>query len=529
MSARAVSFGSAAAPDTTLPAGLPPTSRLGKYLLTGMLGEGAMGVVYRALDPHIDRVVAIKTLRKSLLDTPTGNHSAALRFRNEARAAGRLSHPGIVAIHEYGEDGEQGFIVMEYVEGASLLRCTIPRQRLPLADVLSVCAQLLHALNYAHAHGVWHRDIKPSNLLVTPGGQLKITDFGIARIDATVLTQDATVMGSCGYMAPECYQGVELDRRVDLFACGVLLHELLTGRRPFKGVPGAVMHQLLHQEPPSLVSAACDAEHAVALAPFEPIVARSMARDRDQRYASAQEMLDDLMSAAGGTVASRVSVAAVQGLLTPLHAAAVAHAAPATGPTPPAAPAQVHVLPRKPPSIEPGSATPVQAVPPAPERQAASTTPDISGFDPAELTALASMLVETLGPIARVVVRRAAARSHGLAELVVRVADELPIADEQRRFIEQAHQKFGSAAVQGAHLHHRRPSLPATAAKPLSEEAVQRAQAVLTHHFGPIARVMVTRARSNTDSRERFIAVLTELAADCIDPQRLRVELDAAT
>ena len=374
--------------EVTLPAAMHLTQRLGKYTITDTLGEGAMGVVYRALDPHIDRVVAIKTIRKHLLDGPNGHHDAALRFRNEARAAGRLTHPGIVSIYDYGEENGQGYIVMQYVEGASLLRGTAsPADRLPLADVLSVATQLLHALNYAHAHGVWHRDIKPSNLIVTAGGQLKITDFGIARIDAHALTQDATVMGSTGYMAPECYQGVELDQRVDIFACGVLLYELLTGCRPFKGVPGAVMHQMLYEEMPSLVATARDDAEAVLLAPFEPIVACAMAKDRSRRYPGAQEMLDALTAVAGKTVAARVSVAAVQALMAPRAAARtqVAAASPAQAATsnvpsaaptatapaaplaadaaptdaaatlpaadPMATPARIHMLPRKPQPI----------------------------------------------------------------------------------------------------------------------------------------------------------------------------------
>ena len=146
MSARHASFPGGTA-DATLPSAMHFERRLGKYTLTATLGEGAMGVVYRALDPDIDRVVAVKTIRKALLESATGNHSAALRFRNEARAVGRLSHPGIVSIFEYVEESEQSFIVMEYVEGASLLRGCVPQQRLPLADVLSVMSQLLHALN----------------------------------------------------------------------------------------------------------------------------------------------------------------------------------------------------------------------------------------------------------------------------------------------------------------------------------------------------------------------------------------------
>jgi eukaryotic-like serine/threonine-protein kinase len=545
--------------ELTLPAAMHLARRLGKYTLGDTLGEGAMGVVYRAVDPHIDRVVALKTIRKSVLESAAGNLSAALRFRNEARAAGRLSHPGIVSIYEYGEEGEQSFIAMEYVEGASLLRCTAPQQRLPLEDVLSVMTQLLHALNYAHAHGVWHRDIKPSNLIVTAGGQLKVTDFGIARIDAAALTQDASIMGSCGYMAPECYRGIELDQRVDLFACGVLLYELLTGRRPFAGLPGAVMHQMLHDEPPPLVQAGCSAAEAAALAPFEPIVVCAMAKDRAQRYPGAQEMLDALTEVAAKPIAARVSVAAVQRMMAP-HAAAAAPAPAtvvATEVVPPApAPAVVHMLPRKPqpiyrpvvapvapvaaaasaieaaaaslPSPAPAAVLAPASPPTAPPTAPPTTPPDTTHFEPAALAKLEALLVPTLGPVARVVVRRAAAKSPALGILVARLAHELTSAEERRHFLAQAQQAFGRAETSGTEKPQAsdQMALPVLGSTPLQDAAVQRAERALMRHVGPIACWMVKTARAKSGSREQFIATLAELAADCIDPESLAAELE---
>ena len=567
---QAASAAITATADATRPAPMHLTPRLGKYTLTGTLGEGAMGVVYRAVDPHIDRVVALKTIRKSVLESAAGNLSAALRFRNEARAVGRLSHPGIVAIHEYGEEAEQSYIAMEYVEGASLLRCTTPQQRLPLEDVLSVMTQLLHALNYAHAHGVWHRDIKPSNLIVTAGGQLKVTDFGIARIDATALTQDASIMGSCGYMAPECYHGIELDQRVDLFACGVLLYELLTGRRPFAGLPGAVMHKLLHDEPPQLVAAGCDAAEAAALAPFEPIVACAMARDRAHRYPGAQEMLDALSAVAARPIAPRVSVAAVRRMMaphavapSPAPAAAVATEVlpPPQAPTVPAqAPAVVRMLPRKPqPIYRPVLAPAAQAAASAIEAAPASLPPPASAavlpppsqpesppivpaaappttprhtaqFEPAVLARLEALLAPTLGPVARVMVRRAAAKSSALGVLVARLAHELPSAEERRHFLALAQRAFGHVEATRAETPQRNDALalPVLGSTPLQEAAVQRAERLLMRQVGPIARWMVKTARAKSASREQFIATLTELAADCVDPERLLLALEEA-
>jgi serine/threonine protein kinase len=157
--------------------------RLGKYAITGVLGEGAMGVVYKGYDAGIARSVAIKTVHHRLLGDDAALDSFAARFRNEAQAVGRLSHPGIVAIYDYGQDGGTTYIAMEFVEGRNLAQIIAATPRLPEADVLRLMDQLLDALDCAHRHGVLHRDVKPANLLVTADWQLKVTDFGIARID----------------------------------------------------------------------------------------------------------------------------------------------------------------------------------------------------------------------------------------------------------------------------------------------------------------------------------------------------------
>jgi serine/threonine-protein kinase len=523
----------ATAGDQTVPAAMPIVRCLGKYRITGTVGEGAMGVVYRALDPDIDRAVALKTIRRSLLDQPQaggGPLAAALRFRNEARAAGRLSHPGIVAIYEYGEDADDSFIAMEYVEGTSLLGCTTPRNRLPLADTLSVLGQLLDALSYAHARGVWHRDIKPSNLIVTAGGRLKITDFGIARIDATALTQDALVMGSCGYMAPECYHGVGLDKRVDLFACGVVLYELLTGRRPFEGQPGAVMYRLLHEEPPPLASHAVDAAEAAAFAPYEVIVARAMARDREMRFASAQEMLDALTIVRGQPLPPRLSIDAVQRL----RGTAAAPARPHHGDT--SALQRALGACRAP---APSSAPRPTAVPstPRPDTQgspAFATLPP-SPFDAATLAVAEQLLRPALGPLAALVVRRAAARCRSVPALVALLAHEPMAAEERRELLARAQRAFGAPPVppRDAHAARREPApppmaLPVLGDTPLADDAVQRAERTLVRQIGPIAKLMVRHARAQCTSREAFIVALADAAADCVERERVLEELQRA-
>ena len=222
--------------------------RLGKYEIKSALGKGAMGIVYKGFDPQIERHVAIKTIRKDLVDPDLAAQYMA-RFRNEAKAAGRLHHPGIVGVYEYGEEDAIAFIVMEYVEGMGLRDYLTRRANFDFAQLVALMTQLLAALAYAHDKGVVHRDIKPSNLIVTPQGVLKIADFGIARVDRSNLTTVGMVIGTPSYMSPEQCRGLEADPRSDLFSAGVVLYELLTGTKPFRGTLEAIAYAICSEEP----------------------------------------------------------------------------------------------------------------------------------------------------------------------------------------------------------------------------------------------------------------------------------------
>jgi serine/threonine-protein kinase len=187
-------------------------THLGKYEIESVLGKGAMGIVYKARDPHIERTVAIKTVRKDLLDADLAAHFMA-RFRNEARAAGRLHHPNIVGIYEYGEAENVAYIAMEYVDGTGLREYLNRKAQFELHQVIAILVQLLGALDFAHAQGVVHRDIKPANLILTSSGVLKVADFGIARIDASNMTMTGMVMGTPSYMAPDSAGDAERSSR----------------------------------------------------------------------------------------------------------------------------------------------------------------------------------------------------------------------------------------------------------------------------------------------------------------------------
>jgi serine/threonine-protein kinase len=246
-------------------------NKLGKYQIRRTLGKGAMGIVYEGFDPVIERTVAIKTILPSQLNSAEVVGLMA-RFKREAQAAGRLNHPGIVAIYEYGEDIAQdvtdeeatvfagpsategaqrvAYIAMEFVKGRELRDFFEKGERFPLGEVLRIMSEILEAMDHAHANGVVHRDMKPANLILLENGRVKVADFGIARIEASELTQTGTVMGTPSYMSPEQFMGQPVDGRSDLFSCGVILYQLLTGEKPFTGESTTtIMYKVLREDP----------------------------------------------------------------------------------------------------------------------------------------------------------------------------------------------------------------------------------------------------------------------------------------
>src|SRR5512144_2834125 len=258
-------------------------TRLGKYEIRGELGRGAMGVVYEGFDPLIARTVALKTIRADQL---AGDAAAALiaRFRNEAQAAGRLTHPGIVSIYEFGEDNGVWFIAMEFVKGRELKACFEAGERFDTADAVRVMTQILAALAYPHRRGVVHRDIKPANIILLPDGSVKVADFGIAHIESSNLTQVGTVLGTPSYMSPEQILGLPVDGRSDLFSAGVILYQFLTGERPFSGSSTTTMRKVLKENPlppPTL--------NFRVLPVFDAVVQKALAKRPDERYQNAEE------------------------------------------------------------------------------------------------------------------------------------------------------------------------------------------------------------------------------------------------
>ena len=274
--------------------GDPKSERFGRYQILSELGRGAMGVVYQARDPKINRVVAVKTISMDG-QPPEEEREYRERFFREAEAAGRLSHPGIVTIFDMGEEPETRapYIVMEFVGGQSLDKVLArDDHKLPLETALQLTVELAEALDCAHGQGVVHRDLKPANILITEDGHAKIADFGVAKLNLANYTLAGRVLGTPAYMSPEQLNGDAVDGRSDLFSLGVILYTILTGYRPFQGNSAlTVSFKVVNRQP--VPATVLDTDLPPGL---DYIIARAMAKDPAQRYQRGMEMALDIQA-----------------------------------------------------------------------------------------------------------------------------------------------------------------------------------------------------------------------------------------
>jgi len=262
--------------------------KIGRYKIEGLLGQGTMGVVFKAYDPALERHAAIKVMNTGV----EVDDELRARFFREARSAAKLSHPNIISIYELGENRKRPFIAMEYVEGEDLKAIIKKRAFIPLKEKLRWVSHICEALDYAHDHGVIHRDIKPGNVFITKDGTLKILDFGLARLASSEMTRSGMLLGSPYYMSPEQVKGSQdIDGRSDLFSVGVVLYELISYRRPFEAdTPTSVCFQIVSEShhPIRLVLPGCPAE-------LEHIINRALSKDRETRYQSGSELTAALL------------------------------------------------------------------------------------------------------------------------------------------------------------------------------------------------------------------------------------------
>src|SRR6267142_2957226 len=266
-------------------------TKAGRYEIQGELGRGAMGVVYKAIDPVIGRTVAVKTLRLSEEGTGLSRPELLNRFQTEARAAGLLTHPNIVVVFDAGEEEGLFYITMELVEGKSLQGLLDAGQAFPLPRVLRIMEQTCSALHFAHERNIVHRDIKPANLMLTADDTVKVTDFGTAKIlQFGTVQQTAHVMGTPSYMSPEQIKGRAVDGRSDIFSLGVMLYEMVTGKKPFPGQNiTTVIYKIVNEEPvpPRQIDSSIHGG-------LSAVVMKALAKEPEVRYQSCRELLEDL-------------------------------------------------------------------------------------------------------------------------------------------------------------------------------------------------------------------------------------------
>lgn len=447
---------------------------LGRYQIQDRLGGGAMGVVYKAHDPVIDRPVAIKVVRADLLDHQDREEFLG-RFRREAQAAGRCSHPNIVGVYDFFDDPERPFIAMEYVEGRELADLIGQRTVFDPREVMLIVLQVLSALGYAHQRQIVHRDIKPANVILLEGGHVKVADFGVARIGTVNATQLGTVLGTPSYMSPEQCMGQEVDHRSDLFSCGVLLYEMLTGERPFPGNTATeILYRLLNHKPRDIREL-----RANLPASLEAIVARALAKQPEARFQNAQIFADALEGAFGD------------------------------------APAGGQVVPDQ---------TVLMPTQMRPLRQREDLR---EGWDQEFLRRVEDMLSPTIGPIARVLVRQAAHDHHSVEDMAQALAPRLPNENDRMKFLRAL--QLGRETTAGA----RTTEQPGSSLRPTSlglgsggtpaspsgmtavgtsfapdEAALNAVETELAFHLGPIARVMVRRAAGQARSLSDMLRAL---------------------
>lgn len=429
-----------------------PLAQFGRYLALEELGAGAMGRVYRAHDPLIDRVVAVKTIRADLLE-PEDRPEFLERFRTEVRAAGRCAHPFIVGVYDFADQADPPYIVMEFVQGRTLssilrdLRSSPSGRGAAVPALTRTMLQVLEGLGAAHALGVVHRDIKPGNIMVTPQGQPKIADFGIARLGLSALTAAGGVVGTPSYMAPEQALGHPVDHRIDLFAVAAVLYEIQLGRPPFAAPSLAeTLLRLTAPEPADLA--------ALVHTPMGEVLARGLAKDRNLRFASAQEFAGALRTVLEG------------GELQAEEATRVL--------TPAAAPAAV--------------------------------------LDPALIERLRVDLLARLGPIAATLLRRAAASSANEEELLRACAAMIESPEERVGFLRSHAAAAAPAGAPSPPTAVPMSTHPGTqAAIPsfeLASDAREAATKALAFVVGPLARILVQKAAGQATDATHFVDLL---------------------
>ncbi|MDX2287823.1 MAG: serine/threonine-protein kinase [Hyphomicrobiaceae bacterium] len=423
---------------------------VGKYRVDGVIGRGAIGVVYKGYDPNICRAVAIKTLRREVLAGVDDQDGLLKRFASEARSAGRCQHPNIVTVFDYVEQDGTPYIIMEFVTAGTLENVTRSGTLLPLHQVGEIMVQLLSALGHAHDKGVVHRDVKPANILCPAATSIKVTDFGVARFQDLGLTQaGGGALGTPNYMSPEQFLGRDVDGRSDLFAVGIILFQLLTGAKPFVAadIP-ELMRKLLNDSPPALATFRPELP-----ASLDQVLQKALARNPTDRYQSADQFSAALIAALERSPATE---AAQSVDLTRIS------------------------------QKQPGEATD--------SSRGGLNRTMAEKLTPATLGHLEETLARSIGPIARLVLAKASRETTDAEKLLTRLSAQIPGAAEAERFRKAAEkwlrQDHGIAAAQ----------LDAV----ISEMEIREATELLMPLIGPVARLLAEREAKTAIGREDY-------------------------
>ncbi|MFK7944045.1 MAG: serine/threonine-protein kinase [Paracoccaceae bacterium] len=436
---------------------------VGKYRIDGVLGEGAMGVVYAGHDPDIDREVAIKTVHRHLVDAG-GSEEWLARFAREARAAGRVLHQNLVTVFDYLQEGQVPYLVMERVRAVTLEDQMAGQTRIALGQVHGIVGQILTGLAHIHKAGIVHRDMKPANVMLTEDGGVKLTDFGIARLTSMDVT-GAGMVGTPSYMAPEQFTGGDVDARADIYACGVMLYELTAGRKPFQGGGVEALFQAVRQG-----TVKRPTEWAPELPPaMDAVILKAMSVDPDDRYASASDLavaLAETLPAANITGLSHIDPkpyaprrpkpTGANTMLLRMSSQTLGqverHLIAKIGP-------MGRVIARRAASNSATAEDMIRALmnelSGTPEHEdvrdsilrllTADAGPSAAEIPDENLQFLADLLRRELGPIVQVLVKRHAAKAPSLAALITALAEQLTDPDARQAFLDRARTELGTA------------------------------------------------------------------------------------
>ncbi|MCG8673540.1 MAG: serine/threonine protein kinase [Pseudomonadales bacterium] len=445
-------------------------TEISKYTIDKVLGQGAMGVVYKGLDPQIERPVAIKVLHEHLRQ---GDHGKDLesRFMQEAKAAARCLHPNIVTIFDFGAAEGQHFIVMEYVEGIELKAHLKADTPISLASAVDITIQILEALSHAHSKGIVHRDIKPANIILLEDGAVKVSDFGVARLDTSDLTSTGFMIGTPNYMSPEGLQGQTVDARSDIYSVGVLFYELLTRRRPLKGVSLDESIQQIDMEPHLSVQ---------NIQSIKPILLRALQPLAEVRFQNAADFIGKLKS---------------------IEDMDLTEAQTAFFPAP----------------NDYSAATQI-AEPVTPSATSSQWNDDV-------LTSIEQTLAKFVGPMARVLVKKSSSKSDSIEELSAKLALHIPNDQERNQFLEKLGRSGISKAVPLSNttrnksiftqINSNSDASKANASLSLSiadvsDEKLQQLAKMMAFYVGPLATRLVKQCKKKSSDINGLIIALAE-------------------